>query len=150
MTLLEKYIIERWRYAIGDEDCIDDIEYRTIHEQLLEEIPDNEYVKRSWSDDPCLIELLMQYGLYDKLYRDIKFNHSSESIRSINTDEEFEITFKHLNKRTRVSYKLDGFNIQSNYYNRKPISSETRGRTGNSLNANIVTKDNPTGYTLKW
>lgn len=138
MSLLEKYIIARWCYAIG-EDYIDDIEYRQIDEKLKEEIPDNEYVKRSWSDDPCPIELLEKYNLM-YLYRDIKFEHKSESIRSINSDKEFEDQFRNLDEESRLSFKLDGFNIQVNYYNGRVISAETRGRSGNSLNANVVAK----------
>lgn len=138
MDLLEKYIIARWCYAIG-EDYIDDIEYRCIDEKLKEEMPDNEYVKRSWSDDPCPIELLEKYGL-TQYYRDIKFAYKSESIRSINTVSDVESQLRWLSEKSRLSYKLDGFNIQVNYYNGKPISAETRGRTGNSLNANTVMK----------
>lgn len=147
MSLLEKYIIARWCYAIG-EDYISDMEYRQIEEQLKKEMPDNEYVNRSWSDDPCPIELLQKYDRMD-LYRNIKFDHKSESIRSINTDEAFEEQFSRLNEDSRLSFKLDGFNIQVNYYNGKPISAETRGRTGNSLNANIVMNIVPQKISIK-
>lgn len=135
---LDRYILARWCYSIG-ENFIGDIEYDRLHSELREEMPDNEYVKRSWSDDPCPIELLQKYGM-QHLYRDIKFVHKSESIRSVNTDAEFEDTFKWLNEESRLSYKLDGFNIQVNYYNGKPISAETRGRKGNSVNAKTVLK----------
>lgn len=136
MTLLEKYIIARWCYAIG-EDFISDMEYKYIEDKLKEEIPDNEYINRSWSDDPCPLDLLQKYNL-EKYYRDIKFLHKSESIRSIIDEATFKHQFIGLDKTTRVSYKIDGFNIQVNYYNGSFISAETRGRTGNSLNANVV------------
>lgn len=146
MELLDKYIIARWCYAIG-EDFIGDVEYTQIHNKLLEDFPDNEYVKRSWSDDPCPIELLEKYNMMH-LYRDIQFSHKSESIRSINNEEEFECQFRGLNEESRLSFKLDGFNIQVNYFNGRPISAETRGRTGNSLNANAVLKIVPSKIPL--
>ena len=147
MKLLDKYIIARWCYAIG-ENFIDDIEYKCIEEKIKEEIPDNEYVNRSWSDDPCPIELLQKYNLMC-YYRDIKFAYKSESIRSINTLEQFEIQFATLAEPSRLSFKEDGFNIQINYYNSKPISAETRGRTGNSLNANSVLQIVPKEIPIK-
>lgn len=147
MTVLEKYIIARWCYAIG-EDYMDDIEYRQVEDSVKDCYPNSEYLHRSWSDDPCPLELLEKFNMMH-LYRDIKFHHQSESIRSINSDSEFETQFKNLNKPSRLSYKLDGWNIQVNYYNGKPISAETRGRTGNSLNANIVTSIVPQNIPVK-
>ena len=137
MTLLEKYIIARWAYAIGEDIGVGDIEYRQIEEELKKTIPDNEYLNRSWSDDPCPIELLKVHDMMH-LYRNIKFDHMSESIPSINSWEHLKQLYASLNGRARLSFKLDGFNIQVNYYNGKPISAETRGRTGNSLNANVI------------
>lgn len=138
MNLLDKYILARWAYAIGV-DFIDDIEYRYLEEHVKREYPECEYLNRSWSNDPCPLKLLEKYNRMD-LYRDIKFAYTSESIRSINSMEEFNVQFSGLNEISRLSFKEDGFNIQVNYYNGKPISAETRGRRGNSLNANIVLK----------
>ena len=138
MTLLEKYIIARWCYAIG-EDFIDDIEYKYIEEQLRKKGLAQDYLGISWSDDPCPIEILQKYDLME-FWRDIKFSHKSESIRSINSEEEFLTQFSTLKEKTRVSYKIDGFNIQANYFNGGFISAETRGRTGNSLNASVVSE----------
>ena len=147
MDLLDKYIIARWCYAIG-EDYIDDMEYRYVEEKVRSTYPDNRYLTQSWSDDPCPIELLEKHGLM-RYYRDIKFSHQSESIRSLITEEEVEKEFKRLRDVTRVSYKIDGFNIQVNYYNGSPISAETRGRTGNSLNAKTVLNIVPKYIPLK-
>ena len=141
MDLLEQYILARWCYAIGNEGkySLTDSDYRVLEDKVKELYPDNEYVNRSWSNDPCPMELLKKYNVMD-LYVDLKFVHQSESIPSITEEQEFESTFRNLNKRTRVSFKLDGWNTQINYYNGAPISAETRGRTGNSLNANVVTQ----------
>lgn len=136
MTLFERYVLARWCYSIG-EDYISDFEYRDIEGRLKVEMPDNEYINRSWSDDPCPIDLLEKYNLM-QYYRDIKFVHKSESIRSIIDEATYKAQFFGINKRTRVSYKIDGFNIQVNYYNGGFNSAETRGRTGNALNANVV------------
>lgn len=147
MELLDKYIIARWCYAIG-EDFIDDMEYRYIEDKIRVQMPDCKYLNQSWSDDACPIELLEKYDLM-KYYRNIKFDHKSESIRSLITEESVEEMFLHLNTRTRISFKIDGFNIQVNYYNGKPISAETRGRTGNFMNANIVMKIVPQEIPIK-
>lgn len=138
MSLRDRYIIARWAYAIGV-DYMSDMEYRNVDDMMKTQYPDDEYVNRSWSDDPCPIDLLKKYDMMD-LYRDIKFDYKSESIDSINNEDDFKVQYRNLNARTRVSYKLDGFNIQVNYYNGEVISAETRGRTGNSMNANIVTQ----------
>lgn len=147
MDLLDKYIIARWCYAIG-EDFIDDMEYRYIEDKIRKWDPGNSYLNSSWSDDPCPIELLEKYDLM-KYYRDIKFSHKSESIRSLISEEEVEQVYKSLNEEVRVSYKIDGFNIQVNYYNGAPISAETRGRTGNSLNARVVLQLVPKTIPIK-
>lgn len=136
MTLFERYVIARWCYAIG-EFYIDDIEYRTLHERMQKDFPDNEYVKRSWSDDPCPTELLKKYNLME-YYREIKFAYESESIPSLNSLDEVKAVFGNLNEESRLSFKYDGFNIKVSYYNGDIVSAETRGRTGNSLNAATV------------
>ena len=88
MTLLEKYIIARWCYAIG-EDFISDMEYRGIEDILKKEEPENEYINRSWSDDPCPVELLRKYNMLH-LIRNVEFIHKSESIPSINSEEKYK------------------------------------------------------------
>lgn len=137
MTDRERYIIARWAYAIGEDIGVGDIEYRQLEEKVRQENPNDEYVNRSWSDDPCPMELLEKHNMTE-LYRDIKFAFKSESIESLNTWEEVRTRLGGLNVHSRLSYKNDGFNIHVNYYNGRPISAETRGRKGNSLNANVV------------
>lgn len=138
MDIMDKYVIARWCYAIG-EDFVDDVEYRCIEDEIRRTAPGSMYLSRSWSEDPCPVELLEKYGLM-RLYRDIKIVYKSESIQSINSDAEFELTFRDLAENSRLSFKLDGWNIQVNYYNGSPISAETRGRGGNSLNAAAALK----------
>lgn len=150
--MLEQYILSRWEYAIGVEPRMSDPEYNELHALLKVEMPDNEYVKRVWSEDPCPIELLKKYNRED-LYRDIKIQYGSESIASIRTMEEVSDKFSSLNKRSRLSMKCDGWNTQTNYYNKHVISSNTRGRATNSLEAgallDIVPKTIPLDKRVK-
>lgn len=136
MTLLEKYIIARWCYAIG-EDFISDMEYQGIENTLKETETNNEYINRSWSDDPCPIELLKKYNM-TRFIKNVEFIYKSESIASLNSEEKYKERYGNLSKKTRVSYKIDGWNTQVNYYNGEPVSANTRGRSGNFLNADVA------------
>lgn len=136
MTDLERFIIARWAYAVG-EDFIGDIEYNELEKKMKVEFPDNEYCKRSWSDDPCPIDLLDKYGL-TRMKKVIKLSYNSESIPAITTMAELESYFGSLNKKSRLSFKIDGWNTETNYYNGSYISGNTRGRTGNQQEANVL------------
>ena len=81
MTLQEKYVLARWCYAVG-EPYLSDMEYRYIEDRIREKDPDNEYLARSWSDDPCPKELLVANGM-EKLVRNVEFTYKSESILAI-------------------------------------------------------------------
>lgn len=136
--IYENYILTRWEYAIGVEPRMSDMEYNDLHALLLKEMPDNEYVKRTWSEDPCPVDLLKKYNRED-LYRDVKIKFGSESIGSLRSMDEVEAMFRNLNMPTRVSMKCDGWNTQTNYYNGSVISANTRGRETNPLKANVIT-----------
>lgn len=136
MKLQDKYILARWCYAVG-EPYISDMEYRYLEERMQEEEPNNEYLTRSWSDDPCPVELLKANGM-EHLIRDVEFVHKSESIRSIFSEAEYKKQFAQLNEPTYVSFKIDGWNTQVNYYNGKVVSANTRGRSGNFMKADTI------------
>lgn len=136
MNLLESYILARWQYAIGLQE-MSDMEYNELHRRMQQEYPENEYVNRVWSEDPCPIELLKRIGRED-LYRDISVIFGSESMESLRSDNEVERVFRNLMEETRVSYKVDGWNNQINYYNGKIISCNTRGRATNSKDSNVI------------
>jgi len=138
MSLREKYIIARWCYAVG-EDYISDMEYRYIEDQLKATDPDDEYINRSWSDDPCPVELLKANGM-EHLIKNVEFMHKSESIPSIYVESEYKEMYRGLSIPTFVSYKIDGWNTQVNYYNGEVVSANTRGRSGNFLKADAVLK----------
>lgn len=134
--LLDKYILARWAYAIG-QPIMSDMEYNSLHARLKKEIPDNEYVKRVWSEDPCPIDLLTRTG-NEHMYRNISITYGSESMDSLRTDDEVKRMFGNLNEATRLSYKVDGWNNQINYYNGKIISGNTRGRATTPKDSNVL------------
>lgn len=136
MNLLDNYILARWQYSIGAPE-MSDMEYNELHRKMQKQYPDNEYVNRVWSEDPCPIELLKRIGRED-LYRDISVVFGSESMESLRSDEEVRNVFHNLQEQTRVSYKVDGWNNQVNYYNGKIISCNTRGRATNSKESNVI------------
>ncbi len=138
MTLEEKYILARWCYAVG-EPFISDMEYRYVEDEVRKVNPDNAYLTRSWSDDPCPVQLLKENGL-GHLVRGVEFQHKSESIRSIFDEGSYRIQFAMLDEPTFVSYKIDGWNTQVNYYNGQVISANTRGRSGNFMKADVIMK----------
>ena len=86
------YVIARWAYSIG-EPIIDDAQYNMLHQMIVEKYPDWEYVTRSWSSDPCPIELLKSYNLLD-LIRKVVLTDKTESIPSLQTesDVKYELT----------------------------------------------------------
>lgn len=134
--LYDKYKLARWAYAVG-EPIMSDMEYNDIHARLKVEMPDDEYVCRSWSSDPCPVELLVRFNRMD-LYRDISIEYTSESMDSLRSDDEVKSWFAGLNEKTRVSYKVDGWNNQVNYYNGSLISVNTRGRSSVSKDSSVI------------
>ena len=138
MTNLERYIIARYMYSIG-EDFLTDSEYRVLEDTIKEEDPSNIYLNRSWSDDPCPKELLIKYNM-SQYIKDVVLLHKSDSITSLNNEQLVENMYKDLNERTELSFKLDGFHIQHNYYNGEYVNSNTRGRKTNSLDVTKTMK----------
>lgn len=136
MTDYEKFIIARWAYAIG-EPIMNDVEYNSLEKKLKAEMPDDEYVNRSWSNDPCPLELLEKYNLL-RLRRNIKMGYNAESIAASTTEEEVRAEFLSLAEKSRLSFKIDGWNFSKNFYNGKYISSNTRGRMGSEKDTDIL------------
>lgn len=126
MTKEEKFIIARWAYAIGV-DFISDSEYNNLEAELKSNGLLNEYTSRGWSEDPCPYELLKKYNR-DDLIVPIIYSHSTESIESLNSEELVREKLLSLKEQSRLSYKLDGFNLRLNYYNGYFVSAQTRNR----------------------
>ena len=60
--------------------------------------------------------------------------YQAESIDSILTRYDYENMFSRLSERSRVSFKIDGWNCRVSYYNGFLVKVETRGRSGSNLN----------------
>ena len=121
------YIVSRWAYSIS-EPIIDDAVYNILHQSMLQQYPDWEYTNRSWSSDPCPMELLKKYGLQE-LIRKIVLTDKTESIPSLQTESDVRLELLNLNKECTLSYKLDGWNVQASYYNGKIVQFQSRGRS---------------------
>lgn len=136
LELMDKYILMRWQYNVGGSNT-DDAVYNSLHDYLKSAYPDWEYVKRSWSDDPCPTELLKKYGL-ENLIVNVVSTYSSESMMSLRSDDEVASAFRNLNEPTRVSLKIDGWNHQANYFNGKLVNVNTRGRAATAKESKVV------------
>lgn len=133
MTDLEKYIIARWTYSLGVE-WISNAEYQILHNKMVATMPDNEYVQRSWSSDPCPSELLIKYDM-TRYIKAVIITDKTESIPSLGSFGEIENVYGNLDSRSTISYKHDGWNLQFDYYNGDLIWGQTRGRASNAKEA---------------
>lgn len=130
--LKERFIIARWCYLMG-EKYLSDIEYDKLEQEFRAKYPNDEYSNRSWSFDPCPVELLHKYNRSD-LICEVVMGYMGESIPSINTVEDYNSRFRSLNKRSRLSYKIDGWNVRVSYFNGNMVQIRTRGRADNNSN----------------
>ena len=137
MSDLERYIIARWAYAIG-KDFMNDQEYRVLEDKLRAE--GEPLVNKSWSLDECPTELLKKYGYVDWIQQDFTVQGEAESIPNCPDDETLSYylsSYKDL-KRCRLSYKLDGWNIQAHFSDGKFVQAHTRGRGARTQDADIL------------
>ena len=130
-NILDRFIIARWQYSIG-EPIITDSEYTLLLNTITKEYPDNEYVHRSWSSDPCPVDLLRMYG-YEDSVRNIVLSDKTESIPSINDWGTLKGVYEDLNEETTLSFKHDGWNVQASYYNKELVNFQTRGRASDAI-----------------
>lgn len=145
--LTEKYIMARWMYLMG-EPYLSDPEYDKVERQFKILYPDSPYSNQPWSFDECPVELLKKYGRED-LICNLTMGYAAESIYSINNEPEFEATFRNLDKKSRLSFKIDGWNTRVSYYNGNIVKVESRGRQGNNLSMNNIYKLFPKSLPYK-
>ena len=88
MSDLDKYILARWCYSIG-KPIISDAEYNQLHRTISTLYPDNPYVNRSWSSDPCPKDLLIANGMSQYIF-DVVLTDKTVSIPSLNSYLELE------------------------------------------------------------
>lgn len=136
MSDYERFIIARWMYSIG-EQIMSDAEYTVLFDTIKITHPDSVYLTRSWSSDPCPIELLKTYG-YESAIRDIVLSDKTESIPSINDWVTLRGMYSDLNEEAILSFKHDGWNIQADYYNGERVNIQTRGRLRDAISAKVL------------
>lgn len=138
MTDESKFIIARWAYSVG-KPIISDAEYTTLLRYFESTRPDWEYVNRSWSSDPCPVELLKAEG-YADLIEVITLTDKTESIPSLNSWKEVNDTLAGatFSGPCTLSYKHDGWNVQATYYNGELVSVNTRGRSTDALDVSVL------------
>lgn len=127
----ERYIVARWAYLMG-KPILSDIEYDAIEREFKKEYPDDIHSKQPWSFDECPEDLLNKYNLSSLICNPI-MGYMAESIYSINNREEFNQTFRGLNERSRLSFKIDGWNTRVSYFKGNLVNVESRGRSGTNL-----------------
>ena len=132
----EKFIAARWAYSVG-EPLMSDAEYTTLLRMMQSTSPNDEYVTRSWSSDPCPVELLQKIKREDLLHKVI-LSDKTESIPSLNTDWEVKNTLADIDGTGTLSMKHDGWNIQINYYNGHLVLIETRGRSCDAMDVSML------------
>lgn len=132
----EKFIVARWAYSVGN-PIISDAEYTLLLNYMKSSFPNDEYVLRSWSSDPCPTELLKSIGR-DDLIHSVILSDKTESIPSLNTDYEVQAELGNVSKPGTLSMKHDGWNIQVNYYNGYIINVVTRGRSCDAIDVSRI------------
>lgn len=135
-NMYDKYVIARWAYLYG-EPIIGDVEYDHLEKEFKLEYSEDIHSKVPWSFDECPVDLLNKYGLSHMICNP-KMGYMAESIYSINTEEEFDATFRDLNERSRLSFKIDGWNTRASYFNNWLVDVQSRGRSADNLNYNNV------------
>lgn len=136
MTDIEKYIIARWAYSVG-QPIMSDPEYNMLHRMMQVKYPTNPYSQRSWSSDPCPAAYLRKYG-YSHLIKAVILSDKTESIQSLNTLVDVRSEYAAMNTPHVVSFKLDGWNVQASYYNGELVHVQTRGRSTDAMDANVI------------
>lgn len=136
-----KYIIARWAYSVG-QPIMTDAEYTVLDRAMKATHANNPYCQRSWSSDPCPTAILREYG-YEDLIKAVVLSDKTESIPSLNTDYEVQREYGAMHTPHSVSFKHDGWNIQASYYNGALINIQTRGRSTDAVNANVLSSKFP-------
>jgi hypothetical protein len=117
-----------------------DAEYTYMLRTMQALYPNDEYVQRSWSSDPCPMSLLKRIGRED-LIVDVILGDKTESIPSLNTELEVQANLSNFYGTGTMSMKHDGWHIQVNYYNGELVNIRTRGRTYDAVDAgSLVTQ----------
>lgn len=133
---IDKFILARWCYSVGS-PVMEDFEYNTLQKYIEDKYPDSEYVKRTWSDDPCPVDLLEKVGKKE-LIKSVVLLDKTESIPSLNSEAELVEALGSISEEGTLSMKHDGWNVQANYYNKELVNVQTRGRSTNYMDVSVL------------
>lgn len=147
MTDLERYIVARWAYSVN-QPIMSDAEYNILEAAMKQKYPASPYCKQSWSSDPCPVGILKKYNRED-LIRAVVLSDKTESIPSLNSLIEVRSEYVNMHTPHRLSFKLDGWNIQASYYNGALIHVQTRGRSTDAVDANVLKPKFPQSIPIK-
>lgn len=136
LTDFELFVLCRWTYSIGV-SIITNEEYTRLLASMHVQYPDNEYVNRSWSSDPCPTELCNKVGKPEWIQA-VVLGDKTESIPSLNSWEAVTSQLHSITDGGTLSMKLDGWNIQSNYYNGVLLNIQSRGRTRTANDLSVL------------
>lgn len=137
----DRFVLSRWTYSIG-EPFMSDAEYNLLLLAMKAAYPNSEYVHRTWSDDPCPVELLNRIGRTDWI-ASVVLGDKTESIPSLNTDYDVKSELQDFYGKGTLSMKHDGWHIQANYYNHRLVNLKTRGRIHDAVNAGALIEKVP-------
>lgn len=132
LTDAETYIISRWLYSIGKQPLISDDEYNALHLLLIEQEVLMDYTKRTWSEDPCPVDLLKKYNM-EWAIEEVQILDKSSSMPSLRSDGEVFDAYRNKKSLYYLSYKLNGWNIVIHYYNQELINLHTRARDSDGM-----------------
>ena len=118
------------------EPLMADFEYNAMLRNFREQGILREYTERSWSDDPCPVELLNKYNL-PYVYKVVNTD-KTESMESLLTPAAIEVYYAGKEGPFHLSYKEDGINIQKTYYNGELVSIQSRGRATDAIDFSVL------------
>lgn len=131
---IERYIIARWAYSMG-KPIMTDQEYDYLHRMIsLQKDPRAlEYLNRTWSDDPCPVELLIKYNL-KHLITNVEFYEKGESIESVNEEFKLDSILRDYKEDEfiLVSPKINGWSVRIQINKGIVVSVKSRARENNN------------------
>ena len=126
-----QYILARWFYLMG-EPYLSDVEYDRIEKQFKDMYPNDIHSKQPWSFDKCPVALLERIGRKSLICSPV-MGYFAESISSLNSWIALEDALSRLMVKSRLSFKVDGWNTRVSYFNGVLVDVQTRGRSGTNL-----------------
>lgn len=132
----ERFIMARWCYLMG-EPYLSDIEYDHLEKEYKALYPNDEYSVRGWAFDKCPVEILNKYNRADLICNPV-MGYAAESIDSVNNEDDYNSVFGGLKEKSRLSFKIDGWNTRASYLNGNLVQVNTRGRSGNNMIYNEI------------